>query len=146
MLSGWSRTLGELPGEKQDISDWPEETHVLSANMPHTLLYDYIIKPIIIYHISSGCDAFSAKVGLLSFIFYQKNSIFILKQQDFFLFKEKDLGSILETKIQSLFCINPIMLHSNICTLLDGFPDQIFHLPPHFLRDFVLPPDSFGDS
>lgn len=56
------------------------------------------------------------------------------------------MGSILETKIQSLFCINPIMLHSNICTLLDGFPDQIFHLPPHFLRDFVLPPDSFGDS
>lgn len=38
------------------------------------------------------------------------------------------------------------MLHSNICTLLDGFPDQIFHLPPHFLRDFVLPADSLGDG
>jgi hypothetical protein len=72
MLSGWSRTLGELPGEKQDILDWLEETHVLSANMPHTLLYDYIIKPIIIYHISSGCDAFSAKVACFHLFFIKK--------------------------------------------------------------------------
>jgi hypothetical protein len=85
MLSGWSRTLGELPGEKQDILDWLEETHVLSVNMPHTLLYDYIIKPIIIYHISSGCYAFSAKVGLFSFIFYQKIVFLFSNNKIFFI-------------------------------------------------------------
>lgn len=48
ILIGLSRTHGEPHGERTDMSDSPEETHAVSATLPHTL-NDYESNPFLYY-------------------------------------------------------------------------------------------------